>query len=129
MTVTENEECFPKRIRLLRRSEFQRVYKNGRRARADHFTVFFDHNQLPYSRFGITVSRKLGSAVTRNRLRRIFREAIRKSRTSAVNGLDFVFNPHAEAVKIQSTELLKELAAVYFRLKEKNHAARPADHH
>ncbi|MBZ5534896.1 MAG: ribonuclease P protein component [Acidobacteriia bacterium] len=114
---------FPKQIRLTRRSDFQRVYKNGRRARGIHFVVFFDTNHLSYSRFGMTVSKKLGSAVRRNRIKRIFREALRSHQGEAMPGFDFVFNPHPSAAKLKCQALAEDVARVLSQLKGKYDAS------
>jgi len=114
---------FSKRIRITRGSDFERVYKRGRRARGLHFTVFFDHNHLDYSRFGMTVSRKLGSAVRRNRIKRIFREALRSHQKEAMPGFDFVFNPHPSAATLKSQAVAADVARVLSQLKEKYNAA------
>lgn len=110
---------FQKCYRLTRGSDFQRVYKKGRRARSTHFTVFFQGNQLTYSRFGLTVSRKLGSAVRRNRIKRIFREALRRERREAMSSYDFVFNPYASAATLKSSALSQDVARLFSQLKEK----------
>jgi ribonuclease P protein component len=114
---------FPKQIRITRRSDFQKVYKNGRRARGSHFVVFFDQNQLAYSRFGMTVSKKLGSAVRRNRIRRIFREALRFHQREAMSGYDFVFNPHPSAANLKCQALAEDVAQVLSHLKGKYDAS------
>jgi ribonuclease P protein component len=110
---------FQKHLRLARRSDFQRVYKQGHRARSIHFTVFFLVNQLPYSRFGLTVTKKLGSAVRRNRVKRIFREALRLHLKNALTGFDYVFNPHLSAVTLKATQVEKDLGRMFAQLKEK----------
>lgn len=48
-------------------------------------------NELPYSRFGFAVSRKIGSAVQRNRVRRRLRESIRLMQSQIAPGWDLVF--------------------------------------
>lgn len=48
-------------------------------------------NELPYSRFGFAVSRKIGSAVQRNRVRRRLRESIRLMQSRIAPGWDLVF--------------------------------------
>ncbi len=108
-----------KRFRLTRGSEYQRVYKQGRRARSAHFTVFFSANQLPFSRFGLTVSRKIGTAVCRNRVKRIFREALRFHGEEALPGFDFVFNPHPSASTLKTPDLAKDVAELFSHLKVK----------
>jgi len=85
---------FPRSARLLRRADFERVYKQGRRHFATHMTVFYlrrPEGEGP--RVGLTVSRALGIAVQRNRMRRRLREAVRLGRFAAGLPVDVVINP------------------------------------
>jgi ribonuclease P protein component len=66
---------FPKRIRLRKRREFLAVQHAGERAHGRHFLVLVKGNGS--GRVGITVSKKVGNAVTRNRIKRLVREFIR----------------------------------------------------
>jgi len=62
---------------LRRPSEFQRVYERRRSASDEWLIVYGRENNLPHLRLGLSVSRKFGNAVRRNRLRRLYREASR----------------------------------------------------
>jgi ribonuclease P protein component len=71
-------------------------------------------NELPTSRFGITVSRKTGNAVTRNRIKRRIRDLQRFNRDSVVPGKDIVViatrkasEATFEKMKIEYTDLIK----------------------
>ena len=55
--------------------------------------VYVGPNQLPYARLGLSVSRKLGSAVVRNRWKRLLRDAFRRHRHQLPTGLDLVVLP------------------------------------
>jgi ribonuclease P protein component len=68
---------FPKRARLRRRSDYLRVQREGRRQHTEHFVVLIAPNPRGVSRIGITVSTRVGSAVVRNRVKRIMREVLR----------------------------------------------------
>jgi len=92
------DQRFPKSRRLRRRSEFQKVYKQGVRAAGPLFSVFLlpRAEQAP-GRVGLTVSRKVGKAVVRNRVKRWFREAIRQHWDWAPDGAWIVFHARNEA--------------------------------
>jgi ribonuclease P protein component len=82
-------------VRLLRRSDFQRVYDSGRRFGSPFFTAFALRNGGEGSRVGFTTPRALGKAVRRNRIRRRLREAVRRRLGGMGGGWDLVFNPRA----------------------------------
>lgn len=68
---------FPKHFRLLKSREFDSVLKSGRRMFTRRFVLYVGHSGKAFTRLGLTTSRKSGSAVQRNRIRRCVREAFR----------------------------------------------------
>jgi ribonuclease P protein component len=72
---------------LKRRSEFQHVFDQGRKFPSKYLILYFLPNDLGFSRLGLVVSRKVGNAVTRNRVRRRIREIFRTA--DAANSLNF----------------------------------------
>lgn len=82
---------FPSSSRLSQHREFVRIEKHGRKLSSPHFVVYLmryeklltdleSQSQSTYSKLGITVSRRVGSAVVRNRIKRHVREAFRTQR-------------------------------------------------
>lgn len=82
--------AFPKQERLLKRPQFLSVQRSGRRWRAKHLIVLSSPNDVGWARFGFTVSRKVGNAVIRNRVRRRMRDIVRLARQSWPPGLDVI---------------------------------------
>ncbi len=82
---------------LRRPVDFKRVYDRRRSASDSLLIVYVCENQLPYLRLGLSVSRKFGGAVERNRLRRLYREAFRLTRHEMPVGLDLVLIPRKPA--------------------------------
>jgi ribonuclease P protein component len=70
---------FPKYARLRKRGDYLRVQQHGRRQHTDGFVVLSAPTPSSNSRFGITVSTRIGNAVTRNRVKRMVREIVRTS--------------------------------------------------
>ena len=119
---------WPATRRLLRRADFLAVYKTGMRRGSPHFTLFGRLRPAGAGdRYGITVTRKLGNAVVRNRLRRRTREWLRRL-PEAVPACDFVIHPRPRAADGAMSPLAEELAAGLRRMREnlEKAAARPA---
>jgi ribonuclease P protein component len=84
------DQRFPKSHRLKSPADFRRVYERRRSASNGRLTVFGCENDLGLTRLGLSVSRKVGGAIVRNRWKRMLREAFRLSREKLPAGLDLV---------------------------------------
>ena len=100
---------FPRPCRLLRRAEYDAVYKEGRRRAGRELTVFLCLNGLDFSRFGWSVKKALGTAVRRNRIRRRIREIVRLHRQEIAPGWDIVIHPRSSAAIADFGALTDEL--------------------
>src|SRR4029453_17445195 len=82
-----------RRRRLSRSGEFERVYREGRSHASRHLVVYaFPREDSDDSepRLGVSVGRKVGGAVERNRMKRLLREAFWASAEQLRDGHDFV---------------------------------------
>ena len=130
---------FPKTAHLLKRADFQRVYKQGRRHFSGNMTVFYLSSPDPGApqgraaertgpeavaqamaapscvRVGFTVPRAVGGSVERNRIRRRLREAVRfhLPELPAQSGLDVVFNPKRTVLKAELEILSQEVERAF----------------
>src|SRR5688572_24130175 len=91
--MTKGSLRFRKEEHLRRPADFESVFAHRCSASNGLLLVYGRPNGLPYARLGLSVSRKVGSAVRRNRLRRLYREAFRLSRCELPTGLDLVLIP------------------------------------
>jgi ribonuclease P protein component len=100
---------FPREARLVRRGEFDAVYRAGKRRSSSHFTLFFRANQLACSRFGFSIKKALGGAVVRNRIRRRVREIVRGHRQEIPAGWDIVIHPKSSVARAEFAALTADL--------------------
>jgi ribonuclease P protein component len=110
---------FPRSARLLKHSDFDRVYKQGRRHFSSHMTVFYFRRAEGASeekpdrgaRVGFTVGRVLGGAVDRNRIKRRLREAVRQRRVilKGAGAVDVVINPKKSVLTLEFSTVLDEV--------------------
>lgn len=106
---------FPCHLRLRRQADFDRVYKRRLTAANRMLIVHADANALPHPRLGLSVSRKVGSAVVRNRWKRLIREAFRLTQHELPKGVDLVVRPQAGA-EPSLGELRRSLTELAWRL-------------
>jgi ribonuclease P protein component len=81
---------FPPTCRLSGKRAFSAVFDHHARRSDGPLTVYTRPNGLAWSRLGISISRRAGSAVQRNRLKRLLREAFRIGRPELPKGYDWV---------------------------------------
>jgi ribonuclease P protein component len=108
---------FPRDHRLRRNEDFRRVYDRRRSVSDGWLIVYGCENDLPRLRLGLSVSRKIGRATFRNRLRRLYREAFRLTRHEMPTGIDLVLIPRTtqEPTLAQLLESLPRLVRALAR--------------
>ena len=101
---------FPRAARLLKHADFRRVYEQGRRHFSANLTAFYvvqPGAKVP--RIGYTVSRALGGAVDRNRMKRRLREATRDVWNGFSLAVDIVVNPKKSVLQADFAVLVEEM--------------------
>ena len=88
---------FPQTLRLKTPAQFKTVYDRKKSASDDFLIVYACENDLPHPRLGVSVSKKVGGAVVRNRFKRLFREAFRLTRLELPGGVDLILIPRPQA--------------------------------
>jgi ribonuclease P protein component len=104
---------FPKHFHLRRPVEFNRVYDGGIKKHSRGFVVFRLPNTLEHPRLGLSVSRKFGNAVRRNRIKRRVREAFRLGwQDWRLKGVDLIVIPKRGADDFRSGDVTKDMSKV-----------------
>ena len=95
---------------------FRRLYRNGNQAANRYLVLYSRPNHLKENRVGITVGKKLGKAVTRNRVRRRLREIYRLHEAQFQPGYDLVVVARSQAVYASFSQLTKAYLALADKL-------------
>ncbi len=78
-------------LRLRRKEDFARLHQEGRVWQHPLLIVSVTANGLAHNRYGFVTSKRLGTAVVRNRVRRLLREAVRQVHAQLRQGYDIAF--------------------------------------
>ncbi|SHM18495.1 ribonuclease P protein component [Caldanaerovirga acetigignens] len=105
-----------KRLRLTKNFEFISVYKKGRRAGCPLFTMYAKENDLGYTRLGVSVSKKIGRSVARNKVKRRIKEAFRTSYDSIKKGFDVVISVKEDVKKADYKEIKGQMIVLLKKL-------------
>ena len=97
---------------------FSKIYKKGNCLVSGVLIMYVMKNGLPYNSMGITVSKKVGKAVKRNRAKRLIRESYRFFEKCA-SGCDFVFVARTKTPEVGFFEVKKEMGKLFEKAKLK----------
>jgi ribonuclease P protein component len=93
------------RGRLSRSAEFERVYRQGRSTANRHLVLYsFPTTSTDGPRLGLSVSRKVGGAVGRNRVKRLLREAFARVEPELAPGQDLVLVARPSVLQLAERE-------------------------
>ncbi|MGK2943759.1 MAG: ribonuclease P protein component [Desulfuromonadales bacterium] len=116
----QGEQTLEKFRRIRRSSEYERTWHEGQRYHTKHFVVIVNPGR-DFSRLGITVSRKVGNAVCRNRLKRWIRDLFRRSYKQLELVADISIIAKRQAGLLSHIQVDQELLAVFARLETDDH--------
>jgi len=104
--VQSSDSSYPVTCRIRKSYEYLELLRLGRRVALPHFVIYYRPLQSPPSRLGLTVSRKVGNAVVRNRCKRYTREIFRHHRYEFTQFIDISiqFRPGAGSLSFSDLE-------------------------
>lgn len=105
--------------RLKTNDEFKNVLDGRHSLKYQSFKIYYVKNSLNYSRFGLSVSKKVGNAVTRNLIKRRFRANIKDVCDLDGLCLDIVVIAQKSVVEMNFSEIQSEFKQMNLTLKEK----------
>jgi len=110
-------EGFGHSDRLLKRAEFLSLSKTGKKVQDTCFIIIYQMGRQNHPRLGITVSKRVGKAVTRNRLKRLIREFFRKNRFALEANWDINIIAKPAAASLTARGVHDSLAQLFKRIR------------
>ena len=101
-----------KHQRIKKNKEFQRIFKKGKSFANRQFIVYVWKSDQPEFRLGLSVSKKVGNAVTRNRIKRYIRQAFLECKEDLMQTADYVIIARQQAADLDYHESKKSLEHV-----------------
>jgi ribonuclease P protein component len=101
---------------LTRRRDFEVVFQQGVSSASRYIVMYSKPNELIVSRFGLSVSKKVGNAVVRNRLKRLLREAMKKGLEGLALHYDFVIIARRSSVDAGLDDFIRDIKRFLSRL-------------
>ena len=97
------------RERIKKSSNFRYVYNKGKSLSDKNLVLYAARNGKPYNKVGLSVSKKIGNSVTRNRVRRLVKEAYRLNKEIFKVGYDLVFVGRFNSANVGFKEIEKSI--------------------
>ena len=107
---------FTKADRILKRSEFIYLSKTGKKLQDRYFVIIYSPGQFDNSRLGVTVTKKVGSSVKRNRIKRLSREYFRLNRHHLKGKWDINILAKKQAAELRPDRIFASLDNLFKRI-------------
>jgi ribonuclease P protein component len=107
---------FPKDVRLLKRSQFLTLSKQGKKIHTSYFIAAVLDGTENNNRIGITVSKKVGNAVERNRIKRIIREYFRHRKDSITGIRDINIIARKGLTTLSNRQIIEKLDKLFTKI-------------
>ena len=107
---------FPKTERLLKRASFLKLSRFGKKIQTRYFIAAILGAETDKTRIGITVSKRVGKAVERNRIKRIVRDYYRKNRDTISGNRDINIIARKYAASLPNGDVRDELGKLFKKI-------------
>jgi ribonuclease P protein component len=102
-------DTYGKEHRIIKRTDFETIYRKGLRFSNAKFRIhILDQEPNSFGRLGLSITKRVGNAVVRNRLKRAIREWFRKKKDT-FQGLDIIVSAKTDSVELDASEISKYL--------------------
>ena len=98
--------------------DFDRIIKKHHKKKNDTFIIYSEYNNLPYARYGISVGKKLGNAVFRNRKKRQIRSIIDNLEKDYIKKEDYIIILREKGKYLEYQELNQKLKSLLIEGKD-----------
>jgi len=107
---------FPKNRRILKRKDFIRISKQGKKVLTNYFIAIITKGAGYNNRIGITASKKVGNAPQRNRIKRLIREYFRHRIEKETGTKDIIIIARKGIVSLSNKEINSELEKIFSKI-------------
>ena len=107
------KKSFGKKERVRKRKNYLNIYQKGVRVHSSNFTVILNPNPSGEKRLGVAVSKKVGNAVKRNRIKRLLREFFRLNKDRLPDSRDMVIIAKKDVSSLKYQDVCLELADLF----------------
>ena len=104
-----HKNTYPKKLRLRKRIEYKKIFRSGKRSKGKLMCIDTLLSPSDNPRLGLTVSKRYGNAVTRNRFKRSVKESFRQINHLLDNNLQINIIPRYQAKFVKSDQICKEM--------------------
>ncbi len=112
-------ESLNSRERIRKKKDFLFLYRKGNRYKGKYFSLIYLPSRLTFSRVGVVASRKVGNAVTRNKVKRRMRDLFRRNKGLLNFPLDMLIIARPETGEVKWPELKEQYMAAVERIFKK----------
>jgi ribonuclease P protein component len=105
---------YPRSKCLRRRRDFLRLQKQDHMIQGNYIYIYYSSYTTKETKIGITVSKKFGCAVKRNRIKRIIKEASRRRQHLIPKGLEIVIHPKKKTSQAKSYDIEKDFLDFFY---------------